>query len=260
MAPRIGVIGGSGFYRLGFLAEAQEIRKATPYGLPSPGLMVGKVEGIEIAFLPRHGLLHQIPPHRVPYRANIWALHTLGVTRILAFSAMGGLRPDYKVGDIVLPDQFLDWTKSRPSTFFDGPKVVHTAMADPFCPELREILWRTAQELGLRAHKNGTVLVFEGPRFSTRAESRLYREVFGADLLSMTLVPEIVLARELGMCYATVAVVTDLDVWGAQPVRHEEVTKVMEEKLPKLLELLRRALPRIPAERNCPCGERDQPC
>ena len=257
MTPRIGVIGGAGFYRLGLLSEAQEIKKATPYGLPSPGLMMGKVKGIEIAFLPRHGLLHQIPPHQVPYRANIWALHALGISRILAFSAMGGLRADYEVGDIVLPDQFLDWTKSRPSTFFDGPKVVHTAMADPFCPELREILWEAAQELDLRAHPKGAVLVFDGPRFSTRAESRLFRDVFGADLLSMTLVPEIVLALELGLCYATVAVVTDLDVWGEEPVSHGHVTKVMEESLPKLGKLLERALSRIPEERHCLCGRED---
>ncbi|MGC9075215.1 MAG: S-methyl-5'-thioadenosine phosphorylase [Candidatus Bipolaricaulaceae bacterium] len=260
MSPRIGVIGGSGFYKLGLLSKAQEIRKATPYGLPSAGLMVGEVEGVEIAFLPRHGQKHELPPHRVPYRANIWALYSLGVRRILAFSAMGGLRPDYEIGDLVLPDQFIDWTKGRPSTFFEGPKVVHTSLADPFCPELREILGKTAEELGFRIHKRGTVLVFEGPRFSTRAESRVYREVFGADLLSMTLVPEVVLARELGMCYATVAVVTDLDVWGAEPVEHERVTQVMEESLPKLVELLRRALPRISAERSCPCKGKENSC
>lgn len=255
MAPRIGVIGGSGIYRLGILSQVQEVRKATPYGVPSPGLVLGRIGEVEVAFLPRHGREHQIPPHRLPYRANIWALRELGVARILGFFAMGGLRPDHQIGDLVLPDQFVDWTKGRLSTFFDGPKVVHTSMADPFCPELRGILGKTAEEMGLRIHKNGTVLVFEGPRFSTRAESRLYREVFGVDLLSMTLVPEIVLAWELRMCYATVAVVTDLDVWGQEPVRHAEVALVMEESLPRLAELLLMALPRIPQERTCPCGE-----
>ncbi len=251
------MIGGSGIYQLGLLSDVQEVKKATPYGLPSPGLGVGRIGAVEVAFLPRHGREHQFPPHRVPYRANIWALHALGVQRIIALSAMGGLRAHYEVGDLVLPDQFIDWTKGRSSTFFDGPEVVHTSMAEPFCPELREILKKTGEGMGLPLHQKGTVLVFEGPRFSTRAESRLYRDVFGADLLSMTLVPEIVLARELGMCYATVAVVTDLDVWGAEPVRHEEVARVMKESLPKLGELLRQALPQIPMERTCPCGKNE---
>lgn len=249
------MIGGSGIYQLGLLSEVKEVQKATPYGVPSPGLVLGRMGEVEVAFLPRHGKEHQIPPHRVPYRANIWALHELGVERIIALSAMGGLRPDYQIGDLILPNQFIDWTKNRLSTFFDGPKVVHTSMADPFCPELREVLGKASEEMGLRVHKKGTVLVFEGPRFSTRAESRLYREVFGADLLSMTSVPEVVLARELRMCYATVAVVTDLDVWGPKPVRHTEVTQVMEGSLPRLAELLLRVLPRVPKERTCPCGK-----
>ncbi len=255
MVAKIAVIGGSGIYRLGLLTDVHEIRRATPYGLPSPGLAVGRIGDMEVAFLPRHGREHRIPPHRVPYRANIWALHGLGVERIVALFAMGGLRPEYEIGDLVVPDQFIDWTKGRPSTFFDGPKVVHTSVADPFCPELRGILGQTGEELGLRIHQRGTVLVFEGPRFSTRAESRLYREVFGADLLSMTLVPEIVLARELGMCYAGVAVITDLDVWGREPVQHAEVTRVMEASLPKIVELLGRAFPRIPQDRTCSCGK-----
>lgn len=257
VASKIAVIGGSGIYRLGLLSDAREVEKPTPYGFPSPGLALGRLGEIEVAFLPRHGRNHQLPPHRVPYRANIWALHELGVTRVIAISAMGGLRPHYQIGDLVLPDQFIDWTKGRLSTFFEGPTVVHTPMADPFCPELRAILGKSAEEMGLRIHKTGTVLVFEGPRFSTRAESRLYRDVFGADLLSMTLVPEIVLARELGMCYATVAVVTDLDVWGAEPVHHEAVTRVMEETLPKIGELLRTVIPRIPSERSCECGPKE---
>jgi 5'-methylthioadenosine phosphorylase len=252
MSKRIGLIGGSGIYALGLISEAQEVSRVTPYGVPSSALVVGKVGEKEVVFLPRHGKGHTLPPHRVPYRANIWALYEMDVKRILSISAMGGLRADYEIGDLVLPDQFLDFTKGRAATFFDGPNVVHTPMPDPFCPELREILWETARELGLRAHKKGTVLVFEGPRFSTRAESRLFRDVFGADLLSMTLVPEIVLARELGLCYATLAVVTDLDVWGEKPVSPADVAKVMEESLPKLGKLLEHALPRIPEEcRSC---------
>ncbi|MCD5408556.1 S-methyl-5'-thioadenosine phosphorylase [Candidatus Bipolaricaulota bacterium] len=256
MSPaKVAVIGGSGLYRLGLLEGARPVEVHTPYGPHSPGLMLGEISGHVVAFLPRHGLGHRIPPHKVPYRANIWALRELGAERIVALSAMGGLRPDYRIGDLVLPDQFIDWTKGRPSTFFDGPKVVHTSLADPFCPELREVLAQAAQEAGFRVHKTGTALTFEGPRFSTRAESRMFREILGADLLSMTQVPEVVLARELSICYATCAVVTDLDVWGTEPVRADEVTQVMREAEPKLAQLLTWAIPEIPEARGCDCAE-----
>lgn len=256
MSPaKTAVIGGSGLYRLGLLEQARPVEVHTPYGLHSSGLTVGEVAGRKVAFLPRHGLSHRLPPHRVPYRANIWALRELGVERVVAVSAMGGLRPDYEIGDLVLPDQFIDWTRGRQATFFDGPKVVHTSMADPFCQELRGLLAEKAEAAGFRVHRQGTALTFEGPRFSTRAESRMFREVLGAELLSMTQVPEVVLAREFGMCYASCAVVTDLDVWGAEPVRADEVTQVMREAEPKLAELLSRAIPKIPERRNCGCAE-----
>ncbi len=227
----------------------------TPYGPHSPGLTLGRIAGREVLFLPRHGLGHRLPPHKIPYRANIWALKELGAERVVAVSAMGGLRPDYEIGDLVLPDQFIDWTRGRPTTFFDGPKVVHTSLADPFCQELRTLFAEVAEEVGFRVHRRGTALTFEGPRFSTRAESRIFREVLGADLLSMTQVPEVVLARELSMCYATCAVVTDLDVWGTEPVKADEVTRVMREAEPKLAELLSRAIPQIPEPRGCGCAE-----
>lgn len=255
MSPaKVAVIGGSGLYRLGLLEDAHQVEIHTPYGPHSPGLALGKIGGREVAFLPRHGLGHRLPPHRIPYRANIWALKELGVERVVALSAMGGLRPDYEVGDLVLPDQFIDWTKGRHSTFFDGPRVVHTSMADPFCPELRGLLADKAEETGFRVHRRGTALTFEGPRFSTRAESRVFREILEVELLSMTLVPEVVLSRELSMCYATCAVVTDLDVWGKEPVRADAVTQVMREAEPKLAELLSRAIPEIPAARGCHCA------
>lgn len=256
MSPaKVAVIGGSGLYRLGLLEGARPLEVHTPYGPHSPGLTLGRIAGRKVAFLPRHGLGHRLPPHKIPYRANIWALRELGVERVVALSAMGGLRPDYQIGDLVLPDQFIDWTKRRELTFYDGPRVVHTSLADPFCPELRAILASAAEEGGFRVHARGTALTFEGPRFSTRAESRVFREILGAELLSMTLVPEVVLARELSMCYATCAVVTDLDVWGTEPVKADEVTRVMREAEPKLAELLARAIPEIPGERGCGCGE-----
>ena len=256
MSPaKVAVIGGSGLYRLGLLAGAEPVNLHTPYGPHSDGLVMGCLAGRKIAFLPRHGLSHRLPPHKVPYRANIWALRELGVERVVALSAMGGLRPDYEIGDLVITDQFIDWTRGRECTFFDGPRVVHTSMADPFCPELRGILARAAEAAGFRVHTSGTALTFEGPRFSTRAESRIFRDILGADLLSMTQVPEVVLARELGMCYATCAVVTDLDVWGTAPVRADEVTQVMKRAEPKLAELLSRAIPEIPEARSCGCAE-----
>jgi 5'-methylthioadenosine phosphorylase len=251
----IGVIGGSGLWRLGTLGDAEPQAVSTPYGPHADGLVVGTIGGRTVAFLPRHGAGHRLPPHRIPYRANLWALRELGVERVVAVSAMGGLRPEHTVGDLVLPDQFIDWTRGRPTTFFDGPVVVHTSIADPFCPELRDVLATAGEAAGFRVHRGGTCLTFEGPRFSTRAESRVYREVLGADLLSMTLVPEVVLARELGMCYATCAVITDLDVWGQEPVKADEVTRVMESCRPRLAQLLTLAIPRIPAGRGCACAQ-----
>ena len=250
----LAVIGGSGLYELGSIADQEPIHLHTPYGPHSGGLVVGEMVGRRVAFLPRHGVGHRIPPHRIPYRANIWALKELGVKRIVAVSAMGGLRPEYEIGDLVLPDQFIDWTRGRPSTFYDGPVVVHTSLADPFCPELRGLLLETARETDFQVHGQGTCLSFEGPRFSTRAESRVFREVLGADLLSMTLVPEVALARELGICYATCSVLTDLDVWGKEAVQANEVIRVMEENGPRLAKLLLRVIPRIPETQGCTCG------
>ncbi len=253
--PRVNwaVIGGSGLYRLGLLQEPTALTVHTPYGSHAPGLTVGLLAGQRTAFLPRHGERHTLPPHRVPYRANMWALRELGVTSVVAVSAMGGLSDAHLVGDLALPDQFIDWTHNRPSTFFDGPVVVHTSLADPFCPQLRELLKRGAIELGERVHERGTCLCFEGPRFSTRAESRLYRDVLHAELLSMTLVPEVVLARELGICYATCAVITDLDVRGSQPVEGHDVNAVMAERSTALGQLLA-AVATEAVQRTCTCA------
>ncbi len=253
----IGIIGGSGLYDPEIVRNAKEFKIYTPYGRPSDNIIVGEVEGRRVAFLPRHGRGHKIPPHRINYRANIWALKSIGVRWVIAVSAVGSLREDYRPGDIVFPDQFIDMTKKREYTFFEGPVVAHVSMADPFCPTLRKLLVEAAEEAGIRYHGSGTYICIEGPRFSTRAESKLWR-MFGADIIGMTLVQEVVLAREAQMHYATIAMVTDYDVWAEKPVTAEEVAKVMAENVEKAKKLLRLVIPRIPkpGERpGCGCEE-----
>jgi len=247
----IGVIGGSGLYELGLLTEAKLLTIHTPYGPHSPGLRIGRIGAIPALFLPRHGTGHTIPPHRVPYRANLWAMHTLGVKRLFSVSAMGGTHPEYRIGDAAVPDQIIDWTRQRSQTFFDGPEVVHTPFVEPFCPQLRSVLLAAAQETGLRCHEGGTVVVFEGPRFSTKAESMLFRDVLKADLLSMTAMPEAILARELGICYATLAVVSDLDAFGEDTVSAHDVNEVMRRSLPAIAEAIERAIERVAGMVTC---------
>jgi 5'-methylthioadenosine phosphorylase len=252
----IGVIGGSGLYDPEILTNVTEVKVYTPYGEPSDYIILGELKGKRVAFLPRHGRGHRIPPHKINYRANIWALKMLGVKWIIAVSAVGSLREDYKPGDIVVPDQFIDMTKEREYTFFDSGIVAHVSMADPFCQHLREEIIRTAQELGYRVHPKGTYICIEGPRFSTRAESRIWKEVFKADIIGMTLVPEVNLACEAQLCYATLALVTDYDVWAERPVTAEEVTKVMAENTEKAKRILYELIPRLPPEpdtERCSC-------
>lgn len=254
MRAEIGIIGGSGLYDPGLFKEAKTIKIYTPYGPPSDEITVGEFKGRKVAFLPRHGKGHVIPPHMINYRANIWAFKALGVERIVAVSAVGSLREDYKPGDFVIPDQFIDFTKNRIYTFFDGRLVAHVSMADPFCPELREVAITTAKDLGIPVHEKGTYVCIEGPRFSTRAESRLYKS-WGADIIGMTLVPEVNLAREAQICYVTIAMITDYDVWAEKPVTAEEVVRVMKENVEKAKKLLYELIPRIPKERKCPCKD-----
>ncbi len=254
----IGVIGGSGLYNIPGLENISEQKIYTPYGSPSDKVVVGELEGRRIAFLPRHGRGHRIPPHRVNYRANIWALKSIGVKWVIGFSAVGSLRWDYKPGDFVVPDQFIDMTKGvRGFTFFEEGVVAHVAMADPFCQHLREVIMEAAKGVeGLVLHPSGTYICIEGPRFSTRAESRVWKDVFKADIIGMTLVPEVVLACEAELCYATVAMVTDYDVWAEKPVTAEEVVRVMKEntvKARKLLVEIVKRLPDKPDERLCSC-------
>ncbi|MET1101761.1 MAG: S-methyl-5'-thioadenosine phosphorylase [Pyrodictiaceae archaeon] len=252
----VAVIGGSGLYDPGILEDTKELKIYTPYGEPSSNIVIGKLGSKIVAFLPRHGKGHRIPPHKINYRANIWALKTLGVSWVISVSAVGSLREDYKPGDLVVPDQFIDMTKNRVYTFFDGPVVAHVSMADPFCEHLRRLLIDVARNERIRVHEKGTYLCIEGPRFSTRAESTIWREVFRADIIGMTLVPEVNLACEAQLCYAVLALVTDYDVWADRPVTAEEVERVMKENIEKAKRVLYKLIPSLPnkpKEELCSC-------
>lgn len=237
----IAVIGGSGIGEI--FEEKERISVHTPYGPPSDFISIGVISGVNVAFLPRHGRGHRIPPHRINYRANIFSLREIGVKKVLGISAVGSLKENLKPGDLAVVSQFIDFTKSRDYTFYDGPKVVHISMADPFSEDMNEILTRNAINLGFRIHKNVTYVCIEGPRFSTRAESRMFRNF--ADIIGMTLVPEVNLAREMGMCYSTLATITDYDVWAEKPVTAEEVVKIMKENEYKAKEVLKSSLKEI---------------
>jgi len=247
----LAVIGGSGLYAL--LADAEEYRPETPYGPPSDAITVATVEGRRVAFLPRHGKRHQYPPHRIPYRANLWALHELGVRQVLAPCAVGGLRPELGAGTFVVPDQLIDRTSGRPQTFYDD-RAVHVNFADPYCPVGRKAVEQAANNQQITT-TNGTMVVIEGPRFSTRAESRWYTAMGGA-VVNMTGHPEAVLARELAMCYTAIALVTDLDagVEGDHGVTQEEVFRVFGENTERLRGLLFDVLAALPKDRDCPCS------
>jgi len=249
----LAVIGGSGLYAL--LEQATDHDLDTPYGKPSAPVTVAEVGGRSVAFLPRHGREHQYPPHRIPYRANLWALRELGVTQILAPCAVGGLRPDLGPGSFVVPDQLIDRTSGRVQTFHDTG-AVHVSFAEPYCPDGRATVLATAAEQGLPITDGGTMVVIEGPRFSTRAESRWYAAA-GGTLVNMTGHPEAVHARELGICYAAVALVTDLDagVAGERGVTQEEVFRVFGQNTERMRTLLLAAVTRLPRERTCPCPE-----
>ena len=251
-SAEIGVLGGSGFYA--FLDDAEQIPVATPYGDPSDPVVVGLVEGRRVAFLPRHGTDHRFPPHRIPYRANLWALRSLGVRQVLAPCAVGGLQAALPAGSLVVPDQLVDRTSGRPQTFHDTG-AVHVSFADPYCPAGRLAAVTKATEAGWPVTDGGTMVVIEGPRFSTRAESRWYGQQ-GWSVINMTGHPEAVLARELALCYTAIALVTDLDagVEGGEPVTQEEVFRVFGESTVRLRSLLYDVVAALPVERTCPCG------
>jgi 5'-methylthioadenosine phosphorylase len=253
MQAEIGIIGGTGVYDPKLLKNVEEIKFHTPYGSPSDLITIGKLKGRKIAFIPRHGKKHTIRPTDINSRANIYALKQLGVQWILAPSAVGSLREDFKPGDVVFIDQFIDRTTRREQSFYTGLQVCHITVAEPMCPDLRKILTKAASDLSIRYHKAGTYVCIEGPRFSTKAESKLFRS-WGADVIGMTLVPECVLAREAEICYASMATVTDYDVWKEHPVSTREIMRTMKESVEKIKHLITEAIPKIPKERTCECA------
>ena len=254
---KIGIIGGSGLYEMEGLTDVEEVDLATPFGPPSDAIVTGTLEGVRLAFLPRHGRGHRISPTELPARANIYALKSLGVERVISVSAVGSLREDMKPLDFVVPDQLIDRTRDRIDSFFgDGGIVAHVAFADPFCPDLSAALVQAAREQGTRTHQEGTYLVIEGPQFSTKAESRLYRS-WGASIIGMTALPEAKLAREAEMCYATLALVTDYDVWheSEAPVTVEMVVANLLLNVGNAKKVIKNLIPRLVANRECPCKD-----
>ena len=250
----IGIIGGTGIYDAGEFKTIKKLDINTPYGKPSAHLIIFEAQNIKIAFLPRHGENHTIPPHKVNYRANIYALKELGVKRILAPQAVGSLKEELKPGMIVFPDQFIDFTKKRDYSFYDGPEVVHIASAEPFCPELRKILSEISEDLGFEHSTKATYLCIEGPRFSTKAESNLFRQF--ADIIGMTLIPEAKLARELEICYTPISTITDYDVWKEkEEVNTDKVVETMKKNTAKIKKLIANSIQKIPKERNCICSK-----
>jgi len=248
----IGVIGGSGFYE--FLDDAREVAVETPFGPPSDVLMVGSVAGRSVAFLPRHGRGHTYPPHRIPYQANLWALRSVGVRQVLAPSAVGSLTPDYGPGTLVIPDQVVDRTSGRSQTYYADGGAVHVQFADPYCSAGRSVAVKASRSAGWEPVTSGTLVVIEGPRFSTRAESRWYAAQ-GWTIVGMTGHPEAVLARELALCYTPLCLVTDTDagVSEGEGVTHEEVMAVFAENLTRMRSLLFAVIEAMPVERDCAC-------
>ncbi|CAI9832128.1 MAG: S-methyl-5'-thioadenosine phosphorylase [Nitrosopumilus sp.] len=253
MEAEIGIIGGTGMYDPGALEGATEAEIETEYGSPSGPVVLGTLRGRRVAFLPRHGRGHTIAPHEINYRANIAAMRSLGVSRIIAPSAVGSLREELGPGRFVVPDQFVDMTRTRRGTFSGGGSVSHVSMADPFCPEARAAALSAAGGAGLGVTDGGTYICIEGPRFSTRAESRLFRAA-GADIIGMTLVPECQLAREARICYVTVASVTDYDAWKGEAVTAREVRSTLERNAAGAREIVARTVEGMPAERRCSCA------
>jgi len=252
----IGVFGGSGFYSL--VEGLREHHVPTPYGPASAAVACGEVAGRAVAFLPRHGPGHELPAHAINYRANLWAFRELGVTRVLGPAAAGSLQPDVRPGDVVICDQVVDRTSGRPSTFYDGPVAVHVSWADPYCAELRPLAAEAVGATGMTVHGEGTCVVIEGPRFSTRAESDWYTRN-GWHVINMTQYPEAYLARELEMCYVNLSLITDYDAGvhddpSSTPVTMEEVFRVFSANVDRLRDAVLGLVERIPRERDCRCG------
>jgi 5'-methylthioadenosine phosphorylase len=249
----IGIFGGTGIYDSNLITESKEIEVDTPFGKTSDSITVGTYKGRKVAFMPRHGKKHTIPPHLINFRANIWAFKEMGIKRIIAPSAVGSLKEELKPGDVVIPMQFIDFTKSRKNTLYEDAKVIHISVADPFCPELQNVVSEVAKKIDLNIHKDATYICIEGPRFSTRAESKYYKDIIGADIIGMTLVPECQLAREAQMCYVSISTVTDYDVWAQKPVTAKEVLETLSKNVGTTKNILSLLLEQIPQHRGCSC-------
>jgi 5'-methylthioadenosine phosphorylase len=250
----VGIIGGSGLYEMEGLQQIREVRVRTPFGVPSDAVMVGSLDGVPVAFLSRHGRGHRISPSEINYRANVYALKALGVQRVISVSAVGSMKEAIRPGHLVLPDQFIDLTKRRSSTFFEGGVVAHVAFADPICRSLADTLAHSAGPVGATIHRGGTYLCIEGPQFSSRGESLLYRQ-WGVDVIGMTNMPEAKLAREAELCYATVALATDYDCWHAteKSVTVDAILATLRHNVAMARRLLRHALPLAAQETDCTC-------
>jgi 5'-methylthioadenosine phosphorylase len=252
---KIAVIGGSGLYSIEGMTAVESVEVSTPFGKPSHAIILGTLNGVKVAFLPRHGEGHSIGPAEIPTRANIYALKWLGVERIISVSAVGSLKEEMRPLDVVVPDQLIDWTRGRSSTFFTGGMVAHVSLAEPFCPVLSQLVFEASVKVGARVHRGGTYLVMEGPQFSTGAESRLYRS-WDADIIAMTALPEAKLAREAEICYATIAFVTDYDCWhaGHESVTTEMILSNLRRGIDTVKGILKALLPTIGHHRDCLCA------
>jgi 5'-methylthioadenosine phosphorylase len=248
----IAVIGGTGLYQIEGMTDIREIDVDTPYGATSDSIIIGNLNGTGIAFLPRHGRGHRIQPSAIPNRANIYALKTLGVEHILAINSCGSFKDELKPGSLLVPDQVIDLTKNRPGTFFGEGLVGHVSMADPFCPELSKLLFQAAQEAGAEVNQRGTYICMEGPAFSTRAESRLYKS-WGADVIGMTVFPEAKLAREAELCYATLCCITDYDAWKEEHVTADVIIGYMQKNIALAKNIVKLMTAKIPKKRTCAC-------
>ena len=252
----IGVIGGSGLYDIEGLKSVRSVQVRTPFGAPSDAIRVGTLQGVTVAFLSRHGRGHRLNPGEINYRANIYALKSLGVTRVISVSAVGSMKESIRPGDIVMPDQFIDLTKRRASTFFEGGMVAHVAFGEPICGALASRLLSAGQQVGATLHRGGTYLCMEGPQFSTKAESRLYRQ-WGVDVIGMTNMPEAKLAREAELCYATMALVTDYDCWHEteEAVTVEAILDTLHHNVALAKRIVQAVLPSLAECPACACGQ-----
>jgi 5'-methylthioadenosine phosphorylase len=253
---KIGVIGGTGLYDIDGLTDVEEVNLDTPFGKPSDTIVTGKLEGVGIAFLPRHGKGHRISPTELPARANIYALKSLGVEYIIAICSAGSFKKEIEPGHLVIPDQLIDRTRNRISSFFSDGIVAHIAFAEPFCPILCQVLYESARQVGVSVHPKGTFVVMEGPAFSTRAESRLYRS-WGADIIGMTALPEAKLAREAEICYAVIGCATDYDSWWepGEPVTVDVILNTLHNNVDNSKKIIKLAVGKIPDKRDCGCAK-----